>query len=75
MEVLSHFLEVVIRVAGGGKEDGPEVSCLLRLCWSSGAGGRYTEQMPPQQSSLSSELNFCLSRSVLLIVNRFCFCL
>lgn len=23
MEVLSHFLEVVIRVAGGGKEDGP----------------------------------------------------
>ena len=40
MEVFSHFLEVVIRVAGVGKRMAPEVSCLLRLCWSSGAGGQ-----------------------------------
>ena len=38
VEVFSHFLEVVIRVAGVGKRMAPEVSCLLRLCWSSGAG-------------------------------------
>ena len=40
VEVFSHFLEVVIRVAGVGKRMAPEVSCLLRLCWSSGAGGQ-----------------------------------
>ena len=64
-------MEVVVRVAGGREEDGPESflsteAVLVLRGWELGTKS-------PQQSLLSSELNFCLSRSVLVIVNRFCF--